>query len=273
MKKITFPPLVFLCFFFLAGVISSEAQSQRIVSLMPSQTEILFELGFGGQVVGVSDFCNFPSQTGSLTHVGGIDLNLEKIVSLKPTIIMDLDGMHRRYEFIFQQIGLKFRNYSIKKLSDIPIVAENMARDLGNPEAGAQFRKKWAEAFDSLPRFSRPGPKVYVEIWDAPLQGAGPESFIGEMVERAGGKNILNLTNSSFPVINSEEVVKANPEVILILYPLDSPEKIALRPGWSEITAVRKRNIRILENDVFVRPGPRCLEGIKKLIEIFQTSK
>jgi len=267
-----------LCLLLLLGMCWTFAHAAppgetRIVSLVPSQTELLFEMGFGKSLIGVSNFCNFPPEIASLPRMGGVELDLERIVSLKPTIVMDIDGMHRRYELFFRQIGLKFKDYPIKHLADIPAAAKQMAADLGEPERGVAFEKKWNEELNAITKHFDHSPRVYLEIWDTPLQAAGPASFMGEMIQIAGGKNIFSDSDGSYPVVDPEEVLKANPEVILLAYPLGSIQTVAKRPGWSEITAIRKGNVRPLTNDSFVRPGPRCLNAIRELSEIFKNAK
>jgi iron complex transport system substrate-binding protein len=257
-----------LLLFFLASP-QGFAMDHRIISLIPSQTELLFEMGFESEIIAVSDYCNFPEKARQLPRVGGIELDLEKIVSLRPTVIIDLDGMHRRYELFFRQVGLAYRNYQIKKLAEIPLVAQQMALDLQKPEGGKAFAETWAKELADLSR-SRHHLRVYAEIWDAPLQGAGPRSFIGEIIEYAGGKNVLQDEQVDFPVIDPERIIKTNPEVILVTYPIGNLQKIGLRPGWSEITAIRKGWLRGLDYDTFVRPGPRCLKAIKTLSRYFR---
>lgn len=266
-------PFILFFLIFLLPMQLWASEGPRVISLMPSQTELLCEMGFGKNLVGVSDFCNYPPEIRKVEHVGAVELNLEKIVGLHPTIIMDIDGMHRRYSLFFHQVGLKFVNYAVKQLSDIPKAARKMAEDLGSPEKGTAFAEKWEAGLAAVQGTKIGSPRVYVEIWDAPLQAAGKTSFIGEMVEFAGGKNIFSDGDSPFPVIDSERVIKSNPEIILLVYPLGSPQKIASRPGWADITAVRKGNVRCLDADLYVRPGPRCLEAIKDLSIIFQAIK
>jgi iron complex transport system substrate-binding protein len=251
----------------------SSASGFRIVSLVPSQTEILFELGLGPEIVGVSEYCNFPPEAASLPKVGGIEINLEKLVSLNPTTIVDLNGMHRRYELFFAQIGVKYLDVSIKKLREIPTGAQRMADYFGRGPLGAKFVESWNKRFEQETLPLPNSPKVYVEIWDTPMQGAGPASFLGEIIEAAGGRNVLRHDVSPFPVVNGEQIVQANPDVIIVSYPLDDLNRIRKRAGWSEISAIRRDRLFALEVDTLVRPGPRCLDAVKTLRTLFQSLK
>lgn len=240
----------------------------RVVSLVPSQTEMLFALGFGGMVVGVTDLCNFPPEVKALPRIGGVELDLEKISALQPTLIVDLSGMHRRYELFFRQVGWNYRSYSLTKLGDIPKVAREMAADLEVPEAGERFASDWEKKLQLLPRRTGQPTRIYVEIWDSPPQGAGPTSFLGDLITLVGGRNVLVEDEAEFPVIRPEAIVQSDPEVILLAYPLSNLGKLSSRQGWSDITAIRNGNIFFINEDLFLRPGPRSLEAAEKLFQI-----
>lgn len=260
--------ILWLCFVSFASTAEPINQS-RIVSLIPSQTELLFELGFGKDIVGVSDYCNFPEESASRNKVGGMELNIEKIMSLKPTLILDLNSMHKRYELLFRQLGLNYVDLRIEKLADIPLAATEVSSILSAPKNSASFVRKWDEEMAKI-ALNRPevSPRVYLEIWDTPMQAAGPLSFMGQMIEIASGENIIT-NQTDYPVVNSEHIISANPEIILIAYPLPNLEAIKARPGWSNISAVKTGKIFSLNQDLFVRPGPRNLEGLKILLDIF----
>jgi iron complex transport system substrate-binding protein len=248
-------------------------QARRIISLMPSQTEILWEIGLGSSVVGVTDNCNFPPPVRSLPRVGGVELNLERIAALRPTDLIDLDGAHRRYEIIFGQMGLRYRSYSMPAVDHLPRTALAMARDLGQEAKGLAFAASWSQSLAAIPPLDGPPKRVYIEIWDAPLQAAGERSLLGELVRRAGGQNILRDSDDEFPVVAAEQIVNLDPEVILLAYPIQDLRKVTGRPGWGDITAVRHGNVHSLNQDLLVRPGPRCLEGIRMLGNILRAAR
>ena len=265
--------IIYLALLFLACITAVGAAENRIIGLVPSQTELLFSLGFGAEMVGVSDFCNFPGEAATVSKVGGLELNIEKIVSLRPTLLVDANNMHRRYEPLFQQLGLKYINFVTTRLEHLPIVAAELAGVLGSPEKGEVFVRNWEAKLRQLDLKKATGPvTVYFEIWDTPTQAAGSGSFIGELITRAGGTNIVTGAGD-FPVVSSEAVISGNPEVILVAYPLPDLARIRQRPGWASIKAVKNNRIRALNQDLFVRPGPRNLDAISQLIQIFQEVK
>ncbi len=264
------PILVGLILLFgAAGAVFGAAGGEtRIVSLMPSQTEMIFSLGFGSKVVGVSDYCNYPPEVASLPRVGGLELNLEKIVSLRPTLLVDLSGFHKKYETTFRELGLDYMDLPMTSFSDIPSAALILANHLGDPHAGSEFVRSWNETLERIRGSRRKSGRVYFEIWDSPPQAAGPESFIGEMIELAGGRNVVPRTGVQFPFMNPELVVREDPEIIFLAYPVDGAPRVAARPGWEDLAAVKSGRVMVLQPDLFVRPGPRCLEAIKLLAEI-----
>ena len=261
--------LLVLFFFFSPAAVQAASGTHRIISLVPSQTEMLFELGFGDQVVGVSDFCNFPEAVLSLPKAGGLELNLERIVALRPSVLIDLGGMHRRYAMFFHQVGLRYVDISIRSFSEIPTGAIELARALGQEKRGQDFAQHWDQTLrDLLPKKPR-GIRTYVEIWDTPIQAAGPASFLGEMITLAGGVNILPSSPIDFPVISSEQIIRGDPDLILVAYPISDLNHVRRRSGWSDIKAVRNNQVFSLDYDLFVRPGPRCLEAFRKLTGYF----
>lgn len=106
-----------------------------------------------------------------------------------------------------------------------------------------------------------------------PLQGAGPASFLGELLDMAGGKNILASAVADFPLVNPELVVTADPEIILLTYPAGTVSEVQNRPGWKEIHAVKNGRVFQVEYDAFVRPGPRLLQALRQMIELIRRTK
>ncbi len=259
--------LFFLSVFFLAAGNASEI---RVISLVPSQTEMIYALGLEACMVGRSDYCNFPPEAQQKPSIGNMELNIEKIVSLRPTLLLDTNGMHQRYAPLFQQLGLRYVNMPTTSLQQVKEAATKVADLLGNPEAGARFSEDW----DARLRRISPAPSekpvsVYFEIWDTPAQAAGDSSFIGEIIRQAGGRNIY-AGQSDYPVVNPETLLKEDPAVILLSYPVTSLENIKKRPGWSTLRAIKSNNLYALDQDLFVRPGPRNLNAVDRLHEIFK---
>ncbi|MGM0598398.1 MAG: ABC transporter substrate-binding protein [Candidatus Rifleibacteriota bacterium] len=256
------------------GISQAENLStNRIISLVPSHTELLYAISSGHEIVGVSDYCNYPPEVLNKPKIGGLQLNIEQILSLRPTLLLDLNSMNKRYEMIFRQLGLNYVNIEINKLSDIPAAAKRIAKILGYPKRSTKFLEEWNKKIVNLTaNLPKKSPTIYLEIWDKPMQAAGPVSFMGRLLKAAGATNAIK-QKTDYPVVNSEHIISANPDIILLAYPLPDLESVLSRPGWQNITAAKNKHIFSLNQDLFVRPGPRNLQGLENLKKIIEQCK
>ncbi|OGK10404.1 MAG: hypothetical protein A2W80_16455 [Candidatus Riflebacteria bacterium GWC2_50_8] len=273
MKHLSSATLIILSCLILLSSFAGAADQQRIISLVPSQTELLFHLGLGDLVVGTSDYCNYPEEARSKPRIGALELNIERIMSLRPTLLVDVNSMHKKYALLFSQLGLNYMNFTVNRLEQLPKMAEELTRIIGQPEKGQEFAAAWRkQTADLINQQTALMPKVYFEIWDTPMQAAGFSSYIGDMIKAAGGENILS-DPIDFPVVNSETIIQADPDVIIIAYPLPSLDSLAARPGWKNLRAVKNHQIHALDQDLFIRPGPRNIEALLQLRKIFSSSR
>ena len=240
--------------------------SNRIISLIPSSTEMLFSIGFGNEVVAISKYCNYPSrEIEGLPRIGDQNLNVEKILSLKPTILVDTNGIHKRYEELFQKLKLNYLNLSIKSIEDVPLEAARLAKILGNKGKADDFINNWNLEINKLKsNKTKKAPSIYMEIWNNPIQAVGGNNIMNSIITAAGGENVLGKQND-YPVINSEILMIANPDIIILAYPDADIESIKKRPGWKTINAVKNNQVFSINQDTIVRPGPRNIEAIREL--------
>jgi iron complex transport system substrate-binding protein len=248
--------------------ITLAAPPQRIVSLLPSLTETICELGQCQRLVGVDRYSNWPAEVTRLPQVGGgLDPSIEAVVALHPDLVV-LATSSRAIERL-QALGLKVVALEPRSHADVQRVLGKMAQLLGMQAADSQ--KVWrridaavSAAAQSLPPRAR-GTRVYFEVNRGPY-GAGESSFIGETLARLGARNIIPAALGPFPRLNPEFVVRANPDVIMVgdrnFAGMDD------RPGWAGIRAVRERRVCIFtpaESEVLVRPGPRMAEAARMM--------
>jgi iron complex transport system substrate-binding protein len=240
------------------------AAPHRIVSLLPSLTETVCELGQCQRLVGVDRYSNFPASVQKLPQVGGgLDPNIEMIVALKPDVVL-MSKSSRAGERL-EALGLKVVALEPKTHADVQRVLLKLGQLLEVPDAARIWRAIDAgvsAAAQSLPVQVR-GTRVYFEVNQGPY-AAGEASFIGETLTRLGVKNIVPATLGPFPKLNPEYVVRANPDVILIGE--RSVGGLTARPGWQGMRAVREQRICIFpteEANVLVRPGPRMAEAAR----------
>jgi iron complex transport system substrate-binding protein len=252
--------------------ITLPAAPQRIVSLLPSLTETVCELGQCQRLVGVDRYSNFPASVQKLPQVGGgLDPNIEMIVSLKPDVV--LMATSSRAADRLQALGIKVLALEPKRHADVQRVMQKLGQLLEVPDAARIWRAIDAgvsAAAQSLPASVR-NVKVYFEVNQGPY-AAGESSFIGETLARLGAKNIVPANLGPFPKLNPEYIVRANPDLIMIGQ--RSADGLAARPGWQSIRALREQRVCIFppdEADMLVRPGPRMAEGARLMAKCLIT--
>ncbi|MDO9236122.1 MAG: helical backbone metal receptor [Aquabacterium sp.] len=240
------------------------AAPQRIVSLLPSLTETVCELGQCQRLVGVDRYSNFPASVQKLPQVGGgLDPNIEMIVALQPDVV--LMATSSRAADRLQALGIQVVALEPKTHADVQRVMRKLGQLLEVPDAARIWRAIDAgvsAAAQSLPASVR-GTRVYFEINQGPY-AAGESSFIGETLTRLGAKNIVPAKLGPFPKLNPEYIVRADPDLIMIGQ--RSADGLHARPGWQSMRALREQRVCIFpqgEADMLVRPGPRMAEGAR----------
>ena len=239
---------------------------QRIVSLLPSLTETVCELGQCGRLVGVDRYSNYPASVRSLPQVGGgIDPIIEAVVALKPDVVLmatSSRGVQR-----LEALGLKVVALEPKSTADAQRVMGKVGKLLAVDDAGRLWRNIDAAvsaAAQSLPPEAK-NTRAYYEVSTGGY-AAGTTSFIGELMTRLSLKNIVGAELGPFPRINPEFVVRANPDLILMAQ--RNAVGLELRPGWANMRALREKRVCVFtaaESDVMVRPGPRMAEAARLL--------
>ena len=270
-----FKYLLLALFIFVAenGVWAAQP-TLRIISLTPATTEILFALGLNKEIVGVSSFCNYPPQAKTKEKVGTFSqANIEKILSLKPDIIFCTGLEQAPIVTELRQLKLKicvsdpsnmeelFK--SIQEIGKLTNKENNAKRLIENMKISLnEISLKVA----TIPQERRP--KVFVELWGDPLMTAGRNSFLDELITLAGGISISHDVTRPYSLFSPEQVLKRNPDVIILLYmsPENPSALLEARMGWNKITAVKNRRVyNDIDPDVALRPGPRIVDGLREL--------
>ena len=247
------------------GVMVTLSQApQRIVSILPSLTETVCELGHCARLVGVDRYSNYPASVQKLPQVGGgIDPNVEAIVALRPDVV--LMAKSSRVGDRLEALGLKVVALEPKSHADVQRVMLKLGQLLEVADAARIWRAIDAgvsAAAQSIPANVR-GARVYFEVNQGPY-AAGESSFIGETLTRLGARNIVPAKLGPFPKLNPEFIVRANPDLIMIGQ--RSADGLQQRPGWQSIRALREQRVCIFpaeDADALVRPGPRMAEGAR----------
>lgn len=251
----------------------------RIVSLAASSTEILFALGAGERLVGVSRYCDYPPEALTKPRVGAfIDADYDAVQRARPDLV--LTESHLQREIVGRLIDLNLNVLSLNPVT-LPGVLESIlliGQVIGCLPEAEQLVGTFQERMDrvrsgakSLPR----KPRVYLEEWGNPLIPAGGWEM--QCVEIAGGLNVFEYDvheHSRERVVSPEAVIDANPELILVSWPGSSgrirPYKIKQRRGWDAIEAVRRDRVFVIDDRILVRPGPRLADGLEQIAEIIR---
>jgi iron complex transport system substrate-binding protein len=260
--------------------ISSPMLPHRIISLAPNTTEILFALGIGERVVGVSRFCDFPPAVNDIPRVGGFtDPNYETIVSLKPDVVILLTS---QVDVLREMEKLKIRTVSVphETIADthraIHIIGEICGVTDSAAILSASLTCRAAEVTNALS--GRPEPRVLIcigrDMESGDLSGiyvAGHGSFHSEILEAAGGENVCDEDMIAYPQLSAEGVIVLDPEIIVDLVggtlPRDTTSNEIVRQ-WDQlhvIRAVKENRVFTLAGDHALRPGPRYVEFLEEL--------
>jgi len=243
----------------------------RIISLAPSSTEILFALGLDREIVGVSQYCNYPQAVRGKERIGTFSQpNIEKIISLKPDIIFCTSLEQAPAVAKLRQLGFKVCVSDPSNLKELFASIDEMGRLVNKEYAANNLIDKMkagikvvADKVAYVPGSKRP--KAYVEFWDSPMMTAGSGSFIDELITIAGGINIASGAKKNYSYFSAEDVVKQNPDVIILCYMQKKNALNAVRNrfGWENISAVKNGRVyNDIDPDTILRPGPRIVDGL-----------
>jgi iron complex transport system substrate-binding protein len=246
-----------------------ERTPQRIITLLPSLTETVCALGECARLVATDRYSNWPVSLKSIPKAGGLDdAQIELIVSLKPDVVILAHAP--RVTDRLRDLGVKTLDLETWTYADISRTVTAIGRLLDVPEKAVILNQNIERAVNAAADVARArlhgrSPLVYYEVDSGPY-GAGPSSFIGELLSRLGARNILTSELGPFPKLNPEYVVRRNPDVIFV-----SPKEafsLHHRPGWNQIRAVKERRVCSFApevRDTIVRPGPRVAEGLRAM--------
>lgn len=250
---------------------SSATAPKRIISLAPSLTEMLYAIGAGDQLVGRTSACDWPREAEKVPVVGAFGRpSLELLAAARPDLVVDVDLADEEIGRKISAMNIRNEHIHCQSPDDIPQALRKLGSLTGHERqadslAGViergldKFRKESAEMKDK--------PGVYLEIWDDPLWTGGKNSFVSSLISYAGGRNIGDAVNKEYFEISPEWVITQNPDVIACMYmskEIPAVDNVTKRPGWSAIDAVKNRRIDDrFDNRLYLRPGPRILEGIE----------
>jgi iron complex transport system substrate-binding protein len=252
---------------------------ERIVSLAPSNTEILFAIGAGDKVVGVTDFCNYPHdfatwiEAGNMTSIGNYyGPSTEPIVALNPDLVLATTGSEDAAENL-RELGYNVLIIEPRNLTFVLRDILLLGRATNNYDQAVALESELSQRIDAVSNQvvqATTKPRVYHEVWNDPIMSAGPGTFIDELINLAGGQNIFNDAVSSWPTVSSEAIIDKNPEVMIFpdMYMgvanfYETIEAVKNRDGWEIISAVQNDDIYEINADIISRSGPRLVDALE----------
>ncbi len=269
----------------LVDVLNTEVtllqKPERIISIAPHTTEIIFALGLENKLVGRSEFCNYPLEAENIENIGLMSpLNLEKIISLKPDLVLAYGGYQAKEIPRLRELGFKVLVTEPTSLNEMLATIELISTACGEPKKGRELIANLQERINLITSLNTAITETdrlkvftgsnYETIWSP-----GKGTIFDELITLAGGQNIVANLEGWVPV-SAELVAQAEPDIIIISSGIMNPEEtdkmkqdVIDHPGWSQIPAIRNNQIFTVNEDLFYREGPRLVDGLELLYEIF----
>ncbi|HET6780985.1 MAG TPA: ABC transporter substrate-binding protein [bacterium] len=248
--------------------VTFERAPMRIVSLAPSVTEVLFALELDDRIVGVSDADDYPAgKLRSKPRIGGVQLNIERIVSLRPDLIVGMPSIQESQLERLIAMALPVLAVDANSLPETYAQIGLVGKVTGSNQT-AQWLTKRMQARQAAIEAGvrgRTRPRVYIEISGEPMITAARGTFIDDLVRRAGGLNIFTDLRG-WPQVSAETVIERNPQVIVSTH--SGLHRILSRRGWSEVAAVRSGRVVGIDAALMTRPGPRIVDGLAQLARL-----
>jgi iron complex transport system substrate-binding protein len=246
--------------------------AERIISLAPSLTELLYVAGAGDKLVGVVEYSDYPEEALSLPLIGRFDrFDIERILELKPDLVVAwLTGNPRSTIEGLERLGLTVYVAEPKFLDSIPNQLEKLGQLAGTEGQASEAIDAYAEKLTSLVnRYSATAPvRVFYQVWDRPLMTAGGAELTNDLIELCGGINIFGELTALAPKVNLEAVVLRDPELI-VASGIDErrPAWLDTWDEWPSMTAVANRQVVFIDPDLTQRHSPRVLQGAEILCQ------
>jgi ABC-type Fe3+-hydroxamate transport system substrate-binding protein len=241
--------------------------ARRVVSLIPASTELLFAIGAGAQVVGRTAWCDYPAEALAVTNLGdGLHPNLEAVLAATPDlVVLYHSAQNAAAAEQLRAHGIATVQLATDRLADVPRHARTLGMLLGRAGAADSLSAGFAHDLAGIDATDTSGPSVLILAWNQPPIAIGAGSFLSELVERAGGRNLFaDLPSASAPV-SLEAIAARDPDLVLVVG--EGSPGFASRPEWQVVRAVRERRFVRVNGSEFSRPGPRSPAAIRALRE------
>ncbi|MCQ6276935.1 ABC transporter substrate-binding protein [Bacillus sp. V3B] len=253
-----------------------EAKPEKIVSLISSNTEIAFALGLGDEIVGVSDHDTYPEEALEKEKIGGMEFNIEKIISLQPDLVLahgssmggtSSEGLQQLRDSGITVLVVNAAKNFAEVYDSIEMIGTATGKKEESETIVNEMKSKVEEVKEKATLIKEEDKKkVYVELDIVPnIFGAGKNTFMDEMLSMIHAENVIS--EEGWQSIDQEVVIARNPDVIITTYGLyteGAVEQLLKREGWQDINAVKNKQVIDVHPDKVSRPGPRLVEGVEE---------
>ncbi|MDQ7824308.1 MAG: cobalamin-binding protein [Candidatus Eremiobacteraeota bacterium] len=249
------------------NILAFPSVPRRIISTAPSITELLFALGAGKNVVGVTRHCNYPPEARGLPRIGDLLVNMEQAVKLSPDLVVADASMNPDSARRLKELGMPVLLLKCNTIENFRKSLEILGSATGNGKRARALMQDIDRRIRLVEKKvaarGRVPVRVFVEIWDSPLMTAGKETFFHDLITRAGGINVAASAASPYPRVGAEFVVEQDPEVIILT--TSQREEVLRRSTWQSVSAVRSGRVHHIDPDIIARPTPRMIEALELL--------
>ena len=259
----------------LGRKITLDEEPQRIVSLAPSITEILYYLGLGDRVVGVTQFSYYPPEATLKPKVGSyVDVNVEKILTLSPDLVIGtMDGNEAEKVYLLEEAGIAVFIINPRNVREAIETVATVGHVCGVPEKGVALSQQLSQRVDDIIAKirGRTKPLVFLQINLKPIMTVNRNTYIHDLIELAGGENMAKDESITYPRISLEEVIRRKAEVIIIIsMERDGQFEEAKLDWqrWTTIPAVKNGRVHLVNADIIDQPSPRVVEGLEALARL-----
>ncbi|MDD2553729.1 MAG: ABC transporter substrate-binding protein [Desulfotomaculaceae bacterium] len=261
----------------LGRVVTIEEAPRRIVSLAPAITEILFALGLGDKVVGVTTYCDYPAEAETKQKVGGFSTpSAELVVSAEPDLVL-ATPINANYVPQLENAGLTVVAVESLNLTEVLDNIRLVGKVTGASKAADSLTADMQQRIDSITAklsglVNEQKPAVYFEIFPDPLTTGGAKSFVHSLITEAGGKNIAGDVEQDWVNLSPEMVLARDPQVAILCHhgsSLQTVDEFKTRPGWEQVSAIKNNRIGLISDEnTVVRTGPRVVEGFEFMAKL-----
>lgn len=248
--------------------VTIESRPERIVSLAPANTEILFALGLGEKVVGVTTYCDYPAEVKDKPKIGDfVSPNLEAIAAARPDLVLATGGVQADVIAKLEGLGAKVVVFDPQSVEEVRRAIRTTGRITGATDTAlhvdGELQSVIEEVVGAVPQGARRA-SAFIEIGQNPLFTSGGGTILDDMVRIAYGSNVV--TQPGYVAYSLEQLVKQDPEVYLATKgTMSDPAEVGKRPGYNALDAVKNGRVYVLDDNLVTRPGPRIGQGLMSI--------